>query len=220
METALEIIDAQGFYALSMRGLARRLKVFPAAVYWHAGTKSELLALVSERVLEEIDIPNVDILGWQDWTLELGLRVRRVLGRHPRFASYFVTNIQVSRRALELTDATVGVLHRAGFRGQDLVDAYNSLFGSAFSWAAGEFADEDDVQDASLRSGQEGIEGLLADAGPRDLVNIRENWPTIANRIYGLRWSSGLSNPMDLSFERMLRTLIDGFAARLAQQEP
>lgn len=217
VETALRLIDEQGFYELSMRGLARELGVFPAAVYWHAGNKAELLALVSERVMEEIEIPDA-ALGWEEWMLELGLRARRVLGHHPRFASYFITNIQISGRMLELADATIGTLVRAGFRGQDLVEAYNAIFGASFSWTAGEFAEEMDT--AVEKAGEAEITARLAGAPDDEFPNVRAHWDLIADRVYGVRWSSGRSNPMDSSFERMLRTLIEGFAARLRAAAP
>jgi len=210
VETALRLIDEQGFYELSMRGLARELGVFPAAVYWHAGTKSEVLALVSERVLSEIELPDVDDADWRTWMLELGMRSRAVLGRHPRFVSYFITHIQVSARSLVLTDRVLDVLYGAGFRGEDLIEAYNALFGAAFSWTAGEFAEED------VTSTREEITKLVEEAEPGSLQRARALWPLVANRVYGLRWSSGADSPMDSSFERMLRTLIDGFAARLS----
>jgi len=212
VETALETIDGQGLHSLSMRGLAKKLGVFPASVYWHAGTKSELLTLVSERVLDEITIPPVDEHDWKEWFLLLGLRSREVLGRHPRFASYFVTNIQVSRKSLALADSSMQVLLRAGFRGQGLIDAYNVLFGTVFGWSAGEFAVAPDDFEAA---GRDEIERRLADAGPDEFPALREHWPELANRVYMLRWSSGSSNPMESSFELMLRTLIDGLAARL-----
>lgn len=215
--TALRIIDARGFHELTMRGLARELGVFPAAVYWHAGTKAEVLGLVSEQVIEEIDLPD-DSLDWQDWILELGHRARAVLGSHPRFASYFITNIQISGRMLVLADAALGTLYRAGFRGEDLVEAYNALFGAAFSWTAGEFADERETADAG--TGEQEIATRLGEAPEGEFANLREHWGVIADRIYGVRWSSGRTRPMDSSFDRMLRTLVDGFAARLERAAP
>src|SRR5699024_11806323 len=67
--------------------LARKLVVYPTTLYWHAGTKAQLLALVSQRVLEEIDLPDEADYDWQQWMLILGKRVRKVLGAHPRFAA-------------------------------------------------------------------------------------------------------------------------------------
>ncbi|HWL60891.1 MAG TPA: TetR/AcrR family transcriptional regulator [Microbacteriaceae bacterium] len=212
VETALRLIDEHGFYELSMRGLARELGVFPAAVYWHAGTKSELLALVSERVMEEIELPD-ESLDWQDWMLDLGLRVRSVLGHHPRFASYFITNIQINGRMLVLADATIGTLSRAGFRNEELIYAYNALFGAAFSWTAGEFAEEMDPRHDG--DGKAQVAARLAEAGADEFVNVRAHWSVVADRVYGVRWRSGRTRPMDASFERMLRTLIAGFAAQL-----
>lgn len=212
VETALKTIDDGGLHSLSMRGLAKKLGVFPASVYWHAGTKSELLTLLSERVLDEIKVPSVDEHDWKEWFLLLGLRTREVLGRHPRFASYFVTNIQVSRNSLALADSSVQMLLRAGFRGQGLIDAYNVVFGTVFGWSAGEFAVAPDDYEVA---GRDEIERRLAAAEPDEFPALREHWPVLANRVYMLRWSSGSSNPMDSSFEVMLRTLIDGLAARL-----
>jgi len=211
VETALRLIDAHGFHELSMRGLARELGVYPAAVYWHAGNRAELLALVSERVMQEIELPD-DSLDWQAWLLELGLRARRVLGGHPRFASYFITNIQISGRMLLLADAAIGKLAQAGFRGDDLVEAYNSIFGAAFSWTAGEYAEE---AESSSDQAEAELLGRLAEAAEDEYAHVRAQWPAVADRVYGVRWSSGRSKPMDASFERMLRTLIAGFAAQL-----
>jgi len=208
--TALRIIDERGLHELTMRALARELGVFPAAVYWHAGTKAEVLALVSDRVLAEIEPPDA-ALDWQDWFLELGLRVRRILGAHPRFASYFVTNIQVSGRMLVLADAAIGTLARAGFRDEELVEAYNALFGTAFNWAAGEFAEDLEAPGADVAE----IEALRAAVPVDTLPHLNEHWSVVANRVYGVRWSSGRTQSMASSYERVLRTLIAGFARRL-----
>src|SRR5690606_1131451 len=104
-----------------------------------------------------------------------------------------------------------GTLARAGFRGDDLVEAYNAIFGAAFSWTAGEYAEEaESTPDAAVEA--ELLE-RLAESGDDEYANVRAHWPVIADRVYGVRWSSGRSKPMDASFERMLRTLIAGFAA-------
>jgi len=52
---ALAIISAGGAAALSMRALATRLGVVPAALYRHVGSKEQLYDLVLDRVLAEVD---------------------------------------------------------------------------------------------------------------------------------------------------------------------
>ena len=52
---ALAIISAGGAAALSMRALAARLGVVPAALYRHVRSKEQLYNLVLDRVLAEVD---------------------------------------------------------------------------------------------------------------------------------------------------------------------
>jgi|SRR5699024_2751846 len=214
VKAALSIIDREGFHTLSMRGLARKLVVYPTTLYWHAGTKAQLLALVSQRVLEEIDLPDEADYDWQQWMLILGKRVRKVLGAHPRFAAYFATNIQASTSSLTFVDKTLAVLEDAGFQGERLVNVYNALVGSIFGWISGEFAmePEDDIgqMEADLRM----------QLGETDLETVRSNFPLLANRVFMMRWSSGTTSPMDSSFDLMLRSLLSGLAAELDSNDP
>lgn len=49
IDAALQIVEADGGDALSMRGLAARLDVAPTAVYWHVGNRDELVIEVIRR---------------------------------------------------------------------------------------------------------------------------------------------------------------------------
>ncbi len=66
---ALEIIDAEGLDAVSMRRLAADFDTGPATLYSHVAGKDELLGLVLARILDEIQIPDGDdwrevVIGW------------------------------------------------------------------------------------------------------------------------------------------------------------
>lgn len=212
VEAALGIIDRAGIGALTMRRLGSELGVFPASLYWHVGNRTQLLGLVCERVLSQIDLPSED-LSWRDWLFAFGLRTRQVIGSHPRFAAYFVSNIQTSQSSLDLAEATIGALQRAGFAGNDLVRAYNAVTGAVFGWISGEFAANPDEKDGSARSAIERL-ALEGDRYPR----IRSVWPLAANRAYMLRWDSGAGSPLEPSFETMLTALLDGLARALEIQ--
>jgi TetR/AcrR family transcriptional regulator, tetracycline repressor protein len=202
---ALEIVDEQGFGALSMRGIATRLGVFPATLYWHVGNRAQLLGLLCETVLSRIELPDAE-LDWRDWVFTFGLRTRQVIGAHPRFAAYFVTNIQVSGASLEIADGVLGALGRAGFEGNDLLRAYNVIIGTIFGWISGEYAAGAEDTGAGDR---EQLETLIASSDER-FENIRRTWPTAANRAFMLRWNSGTLVPLESSYELMLGTLLDG----------
>ena len=52
--TALRLVDAEGMDTLTMRALADALDVYPTAVYWHVGSKSNLATLIAEQVFNEL----------------------------------------------------------------------------------------------------------------------------------------------------------------------
>lgn len=62
---AVEILQQYGLADLSMRRVAARLGVQPSALYWHVKDKQSLLALVTDRLLDavQLDSPHP---GWRD----------------------------------------------------------------------------------------------------------------------------------------------------------
>src|SRR3954451_19738687 len=54
---ALEILDAHGRAALTMRRLAQSLRVEAASLYAHVAGKDELIDAVLDRVLDGIELP-------------------------------------------------------------------------------------------------------------------------------------------------------------------
>jgi AcrR family transcriptional regulator len=54
-EAALELVDAEGLDALSMRNVAERLGVQASALYGHVSGKQELIQLMLDRVACEIE---------------------------------------------------------------------------------------------------------------------------------------------------------------------
>jgi TetR/AcrR family tetracycline transcriptional repressor len=204
---ALGIIDDEGYNALTMRGLAQRLGVYPATVYWHAGNKSQLLALVSDHVLRQIEVPVFDGSDWKGWFLELGHRSRAVFARHPRFAAYFGTNIQVSSASLSMADSVIHVLLRSGFEGEDLVHSYNAAFGGIFAWLTGEFAAEPEHEAIDF-------DAALAALPPDEIPALRSQFELMSNRAWMVRWNSGSSAPMAASFTLMMTSVLEGIDSR------
>ena len=58
VDAAIELIDEVGLGGLSMRKLGSRLEVDPMAVYHHVGSKRDLLALVTRRVIGRMRAPD------------------------------------------------------------------------------------------------------------------------------------------------------------------
>src|ERR1700686_2106303 len=64
---ALGLVQEEGLEALSMRGLADRLHVKAASLYWHVRDRRELLELLAESILD--GVPESRASGWRDAVL-------------------------------------------------------------------------------------------------------------------------------------------------------
>ncbi|WP_433608895.1 TetR/AcrR family transcriptional regulator C-terminal domain-containing protein [Dactylosporangium sp. CA-139114] len=81
---ALEIADAEGIEAVSMRNVAARLGAGTMTLYNYVETKDELVelmddALMAEAVVAEGELP----AGWREATATIARRTWAVLSRHP-----------------------------------------------------------------------------------------------------------------------------------------
>jgi AcrR family transcriptional regulator len=83
---ALAIISVSGAVALSMRALATRLGVVPAALYRHVRNKDQLCDLILDAVLAEVDCQADPALPWTGQVTVLAHRLRTVLEDHPGIA--------------------------------------------------------------------------------------------------------------------------------------
>jgi AcrR family transcriptional regulator len=81
VRTAIAVADAEGPDAISMRRIARELGAGVMSLYWHVGSKEELLDLMLESIEAEIDVPEPS----GDWRADLGAfahRSRAAMSRH------------------------------------------------------------------------------------------------------------------------------------------
>jgi AcrR family transcriptional regulator len=82
IEAALRVLDREGVDGLSMHRVARELGTGAASLYWHVRNKDELLQLLSERLAEEIALPEPDPSRWQEQLKDLGRQLRAMAHRH------------------------------------------------------------------------------------------------------------------------------------------
>lgn len=79
VRTAVEIADAEGLSALSMRGVAGRLGVATMSLYRHVGSKDDLVELMIDQVLGDFPLPAEPPHGW---------RARLEAAAHVQWAAY------------------------------------------------------------------------------------------------------------------------------------
>jgi AcrR family transcriptional regulator len=74
---ALGLVQEEGLEALSMRGLADRLHVKAASLYWHVRDRRELLELLAESILDRV--PAAQASGWRDAVLRTAAALQTTL---------------------------------------------------------------------------------------------------------------------------------------------
>ena len=80
VEAALELMNHEGLDGLAMRGLAERLDVKAASLYWHVRDRDELLELLAESILDKVRRPR-GTAGWRDAVLATCESLRRQTAR-------------------------------------------------------------------------------------------------------------------------------------------
>lgn len=121
---ALELADAEGVDALTMRRLGRELGVEAMALYTHVRSKNDLLAAVGERVLDELEIEQRERADWRG-RIEAVCRAWAMLReRHPRS---FQLIYNAGRGVVAVTEELMDALLDAGLAGADAWLAYQTL---------------------------------------------------------------------------------------------
>ncbi len=80
VRTAVELADADGLTAVSMRSVAKRLDVEAMSLYNRVRTKDDVLDGMVDVMFDEFHSPATG----SDWVAEMGMRPRAAAGRRER----------------------------------------------------------------------------------------------------------------------------------------
>ena len=123
LREAVELADADGLEAVSMRRLAQRLGVVPMALYKHVADKEELLDAMVDLLIAEYAAPEdeADDAGAeavaQDWRQAVRARLlaaRRAVTRHPWARRAIESRTRRTPAVLGHMDAVAGTLLAGG----------------------------------------------------------------------------------------------------------
>jgi TetR/AcrR family transcriptional regulator, tetracycline repressor protein len=208
---ALEELDAFGLAAFSIREVARRLGVYPAAIYWHVSTRNQLLAAMVAAVLAEVAPPRRPGECWKDWLAELFRRTRAAIRRHPGIAP-LVGAQMVSNAGVDfvMIERLLEVLGEAGFAGAGLVEAFSTVVAAEVGFVTMEFAP---LPAEGAAAWTESMRAMIDSVDPQRYPRLAANLPAMANRSFMLRWQNGIEAPMDGPFEAYVATVIAGLEA-------
>jgi AcrR family transcriptional regulator len=83
IETAIEILDAEGESALTFRALAARLTTGSGAIYWHVANKDDLLAAAASDVIARVVTDVSDGTEPREAVRRIALGVYDAIEAHP-----------------------------------------------------------------------------------------------------------------------------------------
>lgn len=208
---ALALIDLNGAADFSLRDVARRLGVYPTAIYWHVPGRNALIGEVCALATRDI-LPPVSPRNWRAWLKGLFRRYRAAVRRHPNVApllgAQLVSNAGVDARLIE---GVLVALSHAGYRGQGLVDAFNVVVAAMSGFVTMEFGPEP-AEDP--RRWAVDLERWVRGLGKGDYPLLARHLPALANRAFILRWQNGTKVPLDTGFEGFIDCVVRGLAAR------
>jgi AcrR family transcriptional regulator len=128
VEAALEIMDAEGLDAVTMRRIGRELGVEAMSLYNHVEDKDDILSGVTERVMTQYEYPE-----WTgDWVEDgraMSHEWRRLLNLHPSVCQLLAERHKPLEglAAFGAMDAALGLLRSAGLSDRDAAQAFNAL---------------------------------------------------------------------------------------------
>ncbi|MFD3518129.1 TetR/AcrR family transcriptional regulator [Streptomyces sp. NPDC058657] len=139
LDRALEIVDAYGAEALTMRKLGQALGADPSAVYRYFRSVEDLHLAMGDRLIGDTMagfVPDPDPANWRASLREFGVRAYHSAQRHPRVA--LLSGFRVTRRPHEqrAIDTGVGLLRSAGFDDASAVRYYHAFVDTVLGHAA------------------------------------------------------------------------------------
>lgn len=127
---ALEVVDAQGFEALSLRAVARQLEVAPMTLYTYLADSAELERLVIERVIAAqvagITWPD----DWRECLLAFAEGLSAVVERHPAMLEAYAHGAVRTPSALQAAETVLSRLRDgAGLSRDEALVVYEAVHG-------------------------------------------------------------------------------------------
>jgi TetR/AcrR family transcriptional regulator, tetracycline repressor protein len=134
---ALDLMDAEGPAALTIRSLAARLGVAPMALYNHARTKEDILDAARELGLARLTGADAESTGpWWRRIRQINITFHRALRAHPSLVSLLVARPLAGHAPIGAAEDQLRVLVEAGFAPDDAARAHLSLLHYAIGSAA------------------------------------------------------------------------------------
>ena len=137
IDSAIGLFDEDGLDGLNMRGLGNRLGSAATAVYWHVGSKDDLVNLAVDSAWHEIALPDPVAIGWRDAARAMAVELRSMLTRHPWVLHTFGSYLTYGHGKARYDDANMAIYETAGFAGDQVDLAITTVYTFVLGHALG-----------------------------------------------------------------------------------
>jgi AcrR family transcriptional regulator len=209
VNAAIDLLDTDGLEGLNMRALGSRLGSAATAVYWHVGSKDNLIALAVDQAWHEIALPDPVTVGWRPAAAAMATALHAVFTRHPWMVQAFGTQVLYGPGKARYDDHSLAIYEAAGFTSAQASQAAATVFTFVLGNALGLAATASLTRKLS-RGGnaEELIRGSIAKAS-----QIAAQFPRLRTRLGTASADYGAAP--EGSFEFGLQAILDGLGARL-----
>jgi AcrR family transcriptional regulator len=212
VQAATDLLDSDGLEGLSMRALGERLGSAATAVYWHVGSKENLITLAGDQAWDEVALPDWETLGWREAGRQMAVGLYEMLSRHPWLMQAFGTFLIVGPGKARRDDHGLAIFEAAGFTSDQADQAAAIVFSYVLGNALGPAADASLAR--KLERGDDATSQLVAE----NLAKAKDaaaRYPRLRSRLEASAAES--SSPPRGSFEIGLDAILDGLETHLTQ---
>jgi AcrR family transcriptional regulator len=127
LDTALELVAAEGYEALTMRRLAAALDTGPASLYAHVVNKADLDELLIARLCAEVTLPEPDPDRWRAQIRDVCTQLRDGYLRYPGISRAALAIAPTDLETLRVGEGMLAVLLAGGATPRDAAWTVDAL---------------------------------------------------------------------------------------------
>ena len=206
VRATIEIADAEGIGALSMRRVAAKLRAGTMSLYWHVPSKEDLLDLVRDAIMGEVKLPMTPSGDWRADLRLVAYQTRAALLRHPWYGEIIGDLPSLGPNSLHHVEFSLAAVDGIGLDVRAMAGTLNTVDSYVLGFVRRELSEKEYIRQSGLtedewRAASEPyVKSLLATG----------KYPTLARFIYAEELGD-----QDANFDFGLECILDGVAARL-----
>lgn len=127
VDAALDIVEREGYAALTMRRVAAALQTGPASLYAHVVNKEDLDDLLIGRLCAEIELPEPDPRAWREQVTGVCIQLRDQYLRYPGISQAALAAAPTQRETLRVSEGMLGIVLAGGVDPQTAAWAIDAL---------------------------------------------------------------------------------------------